>query len=163
MAGIEELKRQYRDCSVTPNTSYLEAPDMSMNGDVEHISLSVLDEIEHIQSSVCAQMETLSYSKRDIFCVRLALDETLTNAIRHGHDMDPSKEVRISFLVADQHVWIQVEDQGKGFRLEEIPDPTEPEYIERPNGRGLHVIRSFMCSVQYNDRGNQVTMLKNRS
>ena len=125
--------------------------------------LSTIGEIEQIQSHLCLEMESRNYPEADIFSVRLALDETLTNAIRHGNGHDPQKRVTVDCRVDDGQVWIQVEDEGDGFSLADVPDPTHPDHVDRPGGRGVFVIQRFMCSVEYNDRGNCVTMLKRNS
>lgn len=135
-----------------------------MNPDARrHIRLRRFDEIERIQCRVLAEMEAANYSRQDIFSVQLALDETITNAIKHGNGTDPSKQVTVAFRVNADEVWIEVEDEGDGFSISEVPDPTDPEFIDRPGGRGVFFVQRFMCSVQYNDRGNRVTMRKRRS
>jgi serine/threonine-protein kinase RsbW len=133
------------------------------NGARHHDILRGLDEVDRIQAIVCELMEESGFASRDIFSVRLAIDESLNNAIKHGNQLDPSKHVRVEFDVHDDFVWIQVEDQGDGFVISQVPDPTAPDYIERPGGRGVHIIQKFMSVVEYNDRGNCVTMWKHRS
>jgi CheY-like chemotaxis protein len=53
-----------------------------------------------------------------------------------------------------------VRDEGPGFDTASLPDPTDPANLEKPSGRGLLLIRTFMDEVHYNDRGNQITMIK---
>ncbi len=55
-----------------------------------------------------------------------------------------------------------IEDQGRGFQPEEVPDPFAPENLERPSGRGLVLMRNYMTSVRYNAAGNRVTMCRQR-
>ena len=62
-------------------------------------------------------------------------------------------------LTADE-ITVVIEDQGEGFKLADVPDPTEDENLENPGGRGIMLIRSFMNGVAYNDRGNRLTMIK---
>ena len=133
------------------------------NGSCLKDSLRTLDEVDRIQAMVCELMESIGFASRDVFCVRLAIDESLNNAIKHGNRLDPSKQVNVSFRVNDDHVWLKIEDEGEGFELTKVPDPRAPEYIERPGGRGVHIIQEFMCSVEYNERGNCITMRKHRS
>jgi serine/threonine-protein kinase RsbW len=61
--------------------------------------------------------------------------------------------------VKAQQIECSVEDQGAGFTPEEVPDPTLEENIERGSGRGLLLIRAYMTSVEYNKKGNKVTMV----
>ncbi len=137
--------------------------EMNENATHQLLVLRGLDEIEKVHEAICAEMESQRYSSHDIFCVRLALDESLNNALRHGNGLDPSKQVKVSYNIQRDKVWIRIEDEGSGFCPDDVPDPTQQEYLDQPGGRGLHVMRSFMCSVQYNGQGNCVTMCKKRS
>lgn len=100
------------------------------------------------------------YKPRDVFGIRLAVDEAVANAIKHGNQLDPQKTVRISFLLDDVGVRIEIEDQGPGFRPEEIPDPTEDENLEKPSGRGVMLMREFMTKIEYSEKGNLVVLVK---
>jgi anti-sigma regulatory factor (Ser/Thr protein kinase) len=53
-----------------------------------------------------------------------------------------------------------IQDEGPGFDPASLPDPTDPENLDKVSGRGLLLMRTFMDEVSYNDRGNQVTMIK---
>jgi serine/threonine-protein kinase RsbW len=92
--------------------------------------------------------------------VRLALEEALVNAIKHGNGLDPSKSVRVHCDIQTDRVYVEIEDEGPGFAPEDVPDPTLDENIERPSGRGLMLIRSFMNRVDFNDRGNCIRIEK---
>jgi serine/threonine-protein kinase RsbW len=100
------------------------------------------------------------YQTRDVFGIRLSVDEAVANAIKHGNKLDPAKVVRIEFLLDERGVRIVVEDQGTGFRPEEVPDPTEDENLEKPSGRGLMLMREFMTKIEYSQKGNQVVLEK---
>lgn len=117
---------------------------------------------QQIQERIVALLESLDYSTRDVFSVRLALEEALVNAIKHGNRMDPRKTVRIDCLVNSSSVRIEIEDEGSGFNLADVPDPTTDENLERPCGRGIMLMRSFMTTVQYLGCGNRVVMEKLR-
>jgi serine/threonine-protein kinase RsbW len=107
-------------------------------------------------------MLSAGYGAREVFGVRLALEEALVNAIRHGHGGDPSKRVRLRYQVGDEFVIAQVQDEGPGFRPENAPDPFAPENLERDGGRGLFLIRHYMTWVRHNPAGNCITMCKRR-
>jgi serine/threonine-protein kinase RsbW len=116
-----------------------------------------------IQMRIVEMLEALNYPNPDVLGVRLALEEVLMNAIKHGNKMDPAKVVRIEYEITDEEVAIEVEDQGDGFCPGDVPDPTLPENLERPGGRGVFLVQRFMSSVEYNLRGNLVRMKKVRS
>jgi serine/threonine-protein kinase RsbW len=112
---------------------------------------------------VAEAMTRLGFPNLDLFGVRLALEEALVNAIRHGNQGDPGKQVRVRYRVTADEVWAEVEDQGQGFDPAGVADPISPERLERPSGRGLLLMRHYLSSVEYNQRGNAVTLRKRRS
>lgn len=116
-----------------------------------------------VQERIVSRLESLEYSMRDVFGVRLALEEALVNAIKHGNGLDPDKTVRVNCLIEDDLLRVEIEDQGPGFNMSDVPDPTAEENLERPCGRGIMLIRSFMTSVEYNAKGNRVVLEKKRS
>ena len=115
-----------------------------------------------VQERIVRLLEDLQYSDRDVFGVRLALEEALVNAIKHGNGMDPQKQVRIGCRVGADRVYIEIEDEGEGFDPEDVPDPTAVENLERPCGRGIMLMRAFMSRIEYNKTGNRVILEKRR-
>ena len=118
---------------------------------------------QSVQERIVQLLEELRYEERDVFGIRLAIEEALVNAIKHGNQMDPNKTVRITCLVAAHKVRIEIEDQGEGFQPADVPDPTADENLERPCGRGIMLMRAFMSSIAFNDSGNCVILEKHRS
>lgn len=117
-------------------------------------------EARDVQERIVGLMEQNEWPMRECFGVRLALEESLVNAIKHGNRMEPDKKVRIACELTTEQITIVIEDQGEGFKVEEVPDPTDDDNLDKPGGRGIMLIRSFMNAVSYNDRGNQLTMTK---
>jgi len=97
------------------------------------------------------------------FNLRVALSEALANAIVYGNGLDPSKSVEVRVVVASNGFAVHVCDEGSGFNPAEIPDPTLPERIGRPDGRGLFLIRQLVDDVSFNDRGNAICMILRRA
>src|SRR4051812_12402795 len=114
------------------------------------------------QENLLARLEQVGYSKEALHGVRLSLEEALINAIKHGNQMDKAKRVHVRYCINERSFDIEIRDEGPGFDPEDVPDPTAPENLERPCGRGLLLIRGFMTSVEYVGRGNVVTMSKVR-
>ncbi len=110
-----------------------------------------------------ADMAQAGYLVRDLFAVRLAVDEALVNAIKHGHQGFSSKMVRLAYRVDPHQVLLVVEDEGPGFCPEQVPNPRAPEHRERAGGRGVFLMHHYMTWVRFNDRGNCVTMCRRRS
>jgi serine/threonine-protein kinase RsbW len=127
---------------------------------VEVTIASEYAEAQRIQSLIEEALQASAYTEHDIFSIKLALEEALVNAIKHGNQMDPDKRVFVSYAVTTDRFDIRITDEGPGFNPEEVPDPTAIENIERPCGRGLLLMRGFMTEVHYHGKGNTVRMSK---
>src|SRR5215212_2329265 len=90
----------------------------------------------------------------------VALDEAFVNAVKHGNHNDPRKLVRITAELSAKEARFTVEDEGEGFNIQEIPDPRDPSNLFKSSGRGVLLIYNIMDEVQYNERGNRLTMVK---
>jgi len=116
-----------------------------------------------VQERILAMLEEREFTQKDLFGVKLALEEALVNAIKHGNGLDPEKVVKVRCAVSAEKVEIDIEDEGEGFDPLDVPDPTDDDNLEKPSGRGLMLMRAFMTSIEYNDRGNRVVMAKTRT
>jgi serine/threonine-protein kinase RsbW len=112
---------------------------------------------------VLNQLAELGWGTSDLFGIEMALEESLTNAIRHGNRLDESKLVVAECKTSRERFWLRVQDQGPGFKPEHVPDCTSDDRLECLGGRGLALIKAFMTRVDYNDCGNCVTMEKVRA
>lgn len=128
-----------------------------------HLTLHCYTEVVPVLDLVLGELESAGFSGRDAFGVRLALEEALVNAIKHGHRGDESKSVHMAYQVTLDCVMAEVEDEGPGFRPEEVPDPLAPENLERECGRGLLLMRNYMTWVRFNASGTRVTLCKRRT
>ena len=126
-------------------------------------AIALTEEIADLLTDVIGAMVEVGYGARDTFAVRLALEEAATNAVKHGHGNDPRKRARISWVVSASAVRLVVEDDGAGFDPDRVPDPCLPENQERPGGRGVFHMLSYMSWVRFNDTGNRVVMCRYRA
>ena len=117
--------------------------------------------VPHMEDIV-RELEGLGWTGRDLFGVRIALEESLSNAIRHGNRLDDTKQVLVECKLSPERFWLRVRDEGPGFQPKEVPDCTASENLECAGGRGLALIMAYMTHVEYNKRGNCVTMEKVR-
>ena len=124
--------------------------------------LGIRDSFDEVQESVLALMKDFEYSDHDLFSVRVAFEEALANALLHGHQGDEMNKIEVQWYVDNEFVEIDVIDQGRGYDPETIPDPTANENLTLPSGRGLAMIRAFMCEVSVNERGNHVNMKRQK-
>ena len=121
---------------------------------------SIFSEAKGVEDAIVEKAESLGYGGEEIFAVRLSLEEALSNAIRHGNVGDENKKIRIRFHVDMKCIDVFIGDEGTGFDPETIPDPTSPECLECPSGRGIMLMRAYMNQVEYNQRGNEVRLIK---
>ncbi len=90
--------------------------------------------------------------------ILVALTEAVNNAIYHGNDGNPSKNIDIYFKTSTNLVSFIVKDEGPGFNYSNLPDPTNPENIANPNGRGVFLMRNLADNVYFEDNGSKVTL-----
>ncbi|HEY8404191.1 MAG TPA: ATP-binding protein [Flavobacteriales bacterium] len=89
----------------------------------------------------------------------IAMTEAVNNAIVHGNKLDASKNVTITFEVPDdKNLRFTVEDEGPGFDYNNLPDPTAPENIEKPHGRGVFLMRQLADECTFEDNGRVVIL-----
>ena len=137
---------------------------MAVHDQFELVIPSTTEAGQALLERIVGKIETLeTFSPKDVFGIRLALDEAIVNAIKHGNGFHPEKTVRVNCLIEDALFRIEIADQGSGFCLEDVPDPTEEENLERPCGRGIMLMRSFMSKIEYNSTGNTVLLEKRPS
>lgn len=97
--------------------------------------------------------------------VELALHEALANAVLHGNKTDPNRKVVVACFCecgTDAGLLLVVRDEGSGFDLNEIPDPTAAEVVNSNHGRGIFLMRHMMDEVRYSNGGSEVGMRKRR-
>jgi len=121
------------------------------------------EDARRVQDEIEMALKANQFSEKEIFGIRLALEEALVNAIKHGNNLDKSKKVHIAYGVDEQRFDIRIRDEGPGFDPQDVPDPTAVENLERPCGRGLMLMRHYMNKVSFEAHGNAVLMCKLRN
>ncbi|HYY58381.1 MAG TPA: ATP-binding protein, partial [Pyrinomonadaceae bacterium] len=104
-----------------------------------------------------AKLGVIKAERSNLF---IALDEAFVNAVKHGNKNDPTKMVRITAELSPKEALFTVEDEGEGFDVQQIPDPRDPSNLFKSSGRGVLLIYNIMDQVEYNERGNRLTMVK---
>ncbi len=123
---------------------------------------SKLTELPKVQQTILDQAQAQGFGKDEVFAIRLALDEAISNAIQHGNKSDPDKNVTIQFAFDGDALTIDVADEGPGFDPTDVPDPTLDENLCTPSGRGVMLIRAYMTEVRFNERCNCISMVKRK-
>jgi serine/threonine-protein kinase RsbW len=90
--------------------------------------------------------------------VLIGMTEAVNNAIVHGNRLHPEKQVVVEYAIQDKDLFFRVTDAGAGFDFENVPDPTAPENLEKPNGRGVFLMRQLADACEFLDQGRIVEM-----
>lgn len=90
--------------------------------------------------------------------IMIAVTEAVNNAIRHGNKDNSSKNVLISLSLEDGMIKFKIQDEGEGFNFHQLPDPTSPENISKPGGRGIFLMKHLSDEVDFKDNGKVVEL-----
>lgn len=115
-----------------------------------------ITEVEALINSLCEDfgVEETHYGE-----ILIAMTEAVNNAIVHGNKLDSNKMVDIQVTVSGSELQFRIADEGPGFDFENIPDPTSPENIEKPNGRGVFLMRQLADACEFEELG-RIAILK---
>ena len=136
---------------------------LSLIENARRVQIHTLAEMPPVLQHLEDWMRLLGYPRKDIFSVRLVLHEAVINAVRHGNGNDPAKYVDVTYLVSPVEVLAEVQDQGKGFKPDEVPNPLAEENRDRSSGRGVFLMRIYSTWVSYHPPGNRVTLCRRRT
>lgn len=133
----------------------------------DELTLSLPSDVTMIQAAVELVARHLESRLADPglvrFKLRVALTEAINNAILLGNHEDAAKDVSVRVRFGLRAMHVEVTDQGDGFDPLCVPDPTLPENLTLPFGRGLFLIRRLMDEVRFNDKGNSICMILRRA
>ncbi len=124
---------------------------------------SRLDEMSAVHALVDEAIREFRLSEDLAHWIELTISESMINAMQHGNKLDPDKKATLRISSNGDAIEVVVEDQGKGFALDDVADPTDVANLLKPSGRGILIIRSFMDEVDLTrreDGGCRLRMLK---
>ncbi len=111
--------------------------------------------VEKFVDEVCAIFKV----NEDVYGnILVALTEAVNNAIQHGNQNNPSKNVDVSFKYSPEQISFIIKDEGAGFDYDNLPDPTDPKNIEKLNGRGVFLMRNLADKVSFEENGSRVIL-----
>ena len=90
--------------------------------------------------------------------IMIAVTESVNNAIKHGNGLQNSKNVTISLHLEQDIITFTIQDQGPGFDFQNLPDPTAPENLGKPGGRGMVLMKHLADEVKFKDEGRLVEL-----
>ena len=119
---------------------------------------SLVENIRVVESFIDNSKDTF-HIEDDIYGnIMVAVTEAVNNAIRHGNKFDKDKNVYLSLFVDPDRIKFEVEDEGQGFDYTNLIDPTAPENLENPGGRGIFLIRHLADEVEFYKDGRNVQL-----
>jgi serine/threonine-protein kinase RsbW len=113
-----------------------------------------------VQRRILDAVEKAGFNSQSTFAIKLALEEALINAIKHGNKLDLKKTVHIEARVTPTVTEITIEDQGPGFDRSSVPDPTLEENLDKCSGRGILLMEAYMNRVEWSRGGRRVHLVK---
>ena len=124
---------------------------------------SRLEEMQTVHALVDQAIRAYNIDSELDHWIELTISESMINAIQHGNKADPNKTAYLKISSTGDAIEIIVEDEGKGFTLDRVADPTADANLLKPSGRGILIIRSFMDEVDCTPReggGCRLRMVK---
>lgn len=119
---------------------------------------SLSENIRIIESFIDNAKEKYSLNDDIYGNIMIAVTESVNNAILHGNQGDKSKSVNLHLSLEESTIRFTVEDEGNGFQYEELPDPTSPENIGKPGGRGIFLMKHLCDEVAFKNDGRTVEL-----
>lgn len=119
---------------------------------------SKLSNLSAVENTIDEITRENGINKENYGKILVSVLEAVNNAIVHGNKSDETKFVNIDIILKNNILEISIEDEGKGFSPEDVPDPTSPENVERTNGRGVFLMKNLADEIQFNRKGNKVIL-----
>lgn len=116
-------------------------------------TIDSLKEVEKLVDQVCVDYKVNEDYYGNIL---IAVTEAVNNAIIHGNKQNPQKKYYVTFNPKEDQITFTVADQGEGFDFNNLPDPTDPQNIEKPNGRGVFLMKNLADKIEFEDNGRKV-------
>ena len=131
--------------------------------------ISIASTIENIDVAVRKAVEFATecgFGDEEIFGIDMAVREAVANAVKHGNKLDEGKNVEIGLQDSATTFEMVIRDFGEGFKVEDVPDPTNPENLMKANGRGILFMQNFIDQVEWHNHpegGMMVKMTKQKT
>ncbi|MEJ8802592.1 ATP-binding protein [Pontibacter sp. H249] len=122
---------------------------------------SLIENIRVVESFIDNSKDEFEFEDDIYGNIMVAVTESVNNAIRHGNKFDKDKNVYLTLQVEDNQLTFEIEDEGPGFDYENLPDPTAPENLENPGGRGIFLMRNLCDKVSFEENGKKVQLVFN--
>ena len=125
-----------------------------------HINIpSLAENIRVVESFIDNAKEKFSLDDDIYGNIMIAVTESVNNAIKHGNNFNKHKNVSLSLFLDENIVRFIIRDEGSGFDFHSLPDPTAPENLKEPGGRGIFLMRNLSDEVHFTEEGSVVELL----
>lgn len=126
---------------------------------VQQLRISSIPENVRVVEQFIEELKEQLHINDDIYGnIMIAVTESVNNAIIHGNKSDYKKLVDLSMQIDDSKISFSIKDEGKGFNYNNLPDPTAPENLLEPGGRGIFIIKHLADEVEFLLQGSQVNL-----
>lgn len=119
---------------------------------------SIIENIRMIESFIDNAKERFLLDDDIYGNIMVAVTEAVNNAIKHGNSNDSLKNVDLSLNLKEKLLMFTIKDEGGGFNYNNLPDPTAPENIEKPGGRGIFLMKHLSDEVVFKEGGKVVEL-----
>lgn len=119
---------------------------------------SLAENVRMIESFIDNAKDQFHFTDDIYGNIMIAVTESVHNAIQHGNHGDIKKSVYLSLSINESSLIFQIQDEGTGFDYESLPDPTSPENLSQPGGRGIFLMRHLSDEVKFLDEGRTVQL-----
>jgi serine/threonine-protein kinase RsbW len=119
---------------------------------------SITDNIRMIESFIDNAKERFQLDEDLYGNIMIAVTEAVNNAIKHGNSGNSTKNVSLTLSLNDNLLKFVIKDEGTGFDYDNLPDPTAPENIEKPGGRGIFLMKHLSDEVHFTEGGRIVEL-----
>ena len=119
---------------------------------------SLVENIRMIESFIDNAKEKFHLDDDIYGNIMIAVTEAVNNAIKHGNSNDKAKNVHLSLALDESMIKFIIKDEGIGFDYGNLPDPTSPENLEKPGGRGIFLMKHLSDEVEFKDDGREVVL-----
>ncbi|MBU0605146.1 MAG: ATP-binding protein [Candidatus Omnitrophica bacterium] len=116
--------------------------------------------INKVSSEILSGLARYGVDESRLFDIRLCVEEAVRNAMVHGNHCDKKLPVRTVYWVDNGVLNVEIADEGPGFDSTDVADPTLEPHMLKNSGRGVYLIKKLMDKIEYNEKGNKITMTK---
>lgn len=122
---------------------------------------SIPNSMPLIEEFVLESIEELKLSDTALNQLTSSVAEASSNCIIHGNKSDEKKIIEVEIDIDEEKIVITLKDEGEGFDINNVPDPTLPENILKDSGRGIHIMKSFLTELKYSftEKGTETILV----